>query len=252
MQEQETPENTVVEPTNQEQQEFVGPEQVPAEAATEEAAPIETAPVETAPVESDGDRNFRILREKNDLLQRERDEAYRVMQQQYQQQKPPAPKQEENNLAPDDLVEWKYVQSEIKKVKDELNEYKHKTSQETAESRLQSKYPDLYDVVTTENIERLRNEYPELAATVNSNKDPYTQAAAAYTLIKKFNIAPDKQYAPHRGKVQNNMEKPRPVSSVSPQQGDSPLSKANAFADGLTPELKSTLWEEMRAAKKRM
>jgi hypothetical protein len=35
------------------------------------------------------------------------------------------------------------------------------------------------------------------------------------------------------------------MASISPQQGDSPLTKANAFANGeLTPELKAQLWKE--------
>ena len=51
-------------------------------------------------------------------------------------------------------------------------------------------------------------------------------------------------------KAQENSAKPRPMASVSPQQGESPLSHANAFANGLTPELQKQLWKEMQDAKK--
>ena len=37
---------------------------------------------------------------------------------------------------------------------------------------------------------------------------------------------------------------------MSPQQGDSPLSRANAFANGLTPELRVQLIKEMEEARK--
>jgi len=50
--------------------------------------------------------------------------------------------------------------------------------------------------------------------------------------------------------VQANTAKPRPLTSVSPQSGESPLSRANAFAEGLTPELKKNLFKEMQEAKK--
>ena len=42
------------------------------------------------------------------------------------------------------------------------------------------------------------------------------------------------------------------VTSVSPQEGAAgPLSKANAFADGLTPDLKKQLYQEMIDARKK-
>ena len=56
-------------------------------------------------------------------------------------------------------------------------------------------------------------------------------------------------YSKDRDKAQSNASKPKPLASVSPQQGDSPLSRANAFANGLTDELKSQLRKEMEQAR---
>jgi hypothetical protein len=53
-----------------------------------------------------------------------------------------------------------------------------------------------------------------------------------------------------RAAAQKNASKPKPLASVSPQQGDSPLSRANAFANGLTPELQKQLRQEMEEARK--
>ena len=39
-------------------------------------------------------------------------------------------------------------------------------------------------------------------------------------------------------------------SAATAQQGDSALSKANMFADGLTPDMKAQLWKEMQSSKK--
>jgi hypothetical protein len=48
-----------------------------------------------------------------------------------------------------------------------------------------------------------------------------------------------------------NASKPKPLASVSPQQADSPLSKANAFANmPLSKEVKNQLHKEMIAAMK--
>jgi hypothetical protein len=51
-------------------------------------------------------------------------------------------------------------------------------------------------------------------------------------------------------RAQKNAAKPKPLASVNPQQGDSPLSKANAFANGLTDDLKKQLRKEMEDARR--
>jgi hypothetical protein len=68
--------------------------------------------------------------------------------------------------------------------------------------------------------------------------------------IKKLGIYTEDTYQADRERAQNNANKPRPLASVSPQQGESALSHANPFAGGLTPELKTSLLKEMEAARK--
>ncbi len=51
-------------------------------------------------------------------------------------------------------------------------------------------------------------------------------------------------------RIQKNASKPKPLASVNPQQGDSPLSRANAFANGLTEELKDQLRKEMSESRR--
>ena len=59
-------------------------------------------------------------------------------------------------------------------------------------------------------------------------------------------IAPGTTSNPDREQAQRNMAKPRPLASVAASQGnDSPLQRANAFANGLTEELRSQLHREM-------
>lgn len=205
---------------------------------------------EQQPVEAKNEKNIRNLRQQNEQLQRERDAYYKMLKD--AQENKPKPPQEEPNLSPDDLVEWRHVQRELNKVKEELNTYKQQSYQQSAETRIKTQYPDFDRVVNDTTIESLRENYPELAQSLNANPDVYSKAAAVYTLIKKFGLSPSDETLLERARIQENSKKPRPLSSISPQQGESPLSKANAFAQGLTDELRSQLLKEMHEAKKRL
>jgi hypothetical protein len=198
---------------------------------------------------TNNDHNIRNLRQKAE----ERDYYFQKYQELESQRnyKQPAPEPEEDEPKPDDLVEWRQVQKRFKKLENEIHAYKQQATADTAESRIRAKHPDFESVVNGETIAALREQYPELAATVNSSNDLYTKAAAAYTLIKKLGIVQETQYAPDRDRVQANTGKPRPLTSVSPNQGSSPLSKANAFASGLNDDMKKQLYKEMQEAKKR-
>jgi hypothetical protein len=122
---------------------------------------------------------------------------------------------------------------------------------QSAEARIKSDFPDFEQVVSMENVERLNEDFPELAETLRDTKDLYKKAASAYKVIKKTGIYQDQgAYMAQKQKAVENLKKPRPTSSVAPHQGDSPLSKANAFANGLTPELQKKLREEMYAARR--
>ena len=200
--------------------------------------------------ESQQQENFRNLRRQNEILQKERDEYYRTLKS-LENEKKQMP-EEINNLGPDDLVEWKHVQRELNKVKEELNTYKQQSYQHSSEARLKSQYPDFDRVVNETSIAALREQYPDLAQSLNSNPDVYSKASSVYTLVKKLGLSTSDETLLDRARVQENSKKPRPLSSISPQQGESPLSKANAFSHGLTDELRSQLLKEMQEAKKRL
>lgn len=176
-------------------------------------------------------KNFAQMRLQMEQLQRERDEALRKLK-------------DRNDiiLGDDDIAEGKHlnrVQQEIKNLKEEL-----------VQTRIKAQYADFDTIVNVDTLAALRDNFPELAATLQDSKDLYTQASAAYTLIKKLGIVPDEEVLINRNRIHNNTVKPRPASSVGPQQGDSPLTKANAFAEGLTEDLKKQLFKEMQQARK--
>lgn len=209
--------------------------------------------------ESSKEQNLRNLREKAERLERERDEALKIAQQfQSQYQKPQQQVAEEEDLQiainPDDLVEGKHLskfEKKIQKLESKLKQYEQQSSQMALEAQLKAQYPDFDKVVSRENVEALREADPDLAEAIHYTADLHKKAVLAYKMIKKLGIAQEDHYVQEKVIAQKNAAKPKPLASISPQQGDSPLSHANAFANGLTPELKRQLQKEMDEARRR-
>lgn len=202
-------------------------------------------------VEAQKDRNFRALREKAERAERERDEMARRLQELDARRDAKEEKEEEDDnfsIGDDEVAEGKHlskVARKIKRLEEQLSKYQQQTTVSTTEARLKAQYPDFDTVVNKDSIDELKRSYPDIAATLNSSPDLYNTASSAYTLIKKLGIYQEDNFVADRARAQSNAAKPRPLTSVSPQQGESPLSRANAFANGLTDDLKKQLHKEM-------
>lgn len=220
----------------------------------EPATPVIPVVKET---KDDRELNLRILREKNERLEWEKNEAIRRLQEIEASKNPTAARQmdepDDLGLGETDFAEGKHlskVSRKIKELEKKVQQYEQKTASQVTEARIKSQFPDFDNVVTNENISRLQQQYPEIANTLNSSTDLYSTAVSAYTMIKKLGIVPEPVYnSLEKEKALKNLSKPRPLASLSPQQGDSPLSNANAFANGLTEDLKKQLQKEMFAAR---
>jgi hypothetical protein len=232
-------------------------QEAPAEQPQENEQPTKAVP---APEKEESMQaiRFKTLREAREQAERERDELRQQIERMRATEKvQPTPQQEQQDfsIAPDDLVEGKHLTKydrEIQSLKKQLESYHQQASVASVETRLKTQYADFDSVVSKENIEVLRTAYPEIAATINSSPDLYNKAVAAYTMIKKFGIVSDSSYDSQKAKAQANASKPRPIASINAQQGsDSPLTHANAFAEGLTSDVKAQLYREMLEAKKR-
>jgi hypothetical protein len=198
--------------------------------------------------------NLTYFRKLADQAARERDDAIRRLQEieRQKEQKVEYP-DEDITIKDDELVEGKHLAKYVRKIKqleEQQRNYIQRTTESTAEMRLKAQYPDFDKVMTMDNVQTLSAAYPELAKTINSSNDLYEKASSAYTLIKKFGIYNDQPFEADKQKAIANAAKPRPSASVSPQQGDSPMQRANAFANGLTKELKEQLIKEMNEARK--
>lgn len=215
-------------------------------------------------VEQDNDdvkSNFRNLRQEKIKAERERDaliaQIMQMQQQQYQTQPKQAPQevQEEEfdfNIDDDALIEGKHAKkilAQMKRMESKLSQQQARSYEDVVQARIASEFPDFQKVVSTENIERLNYELPELAESIRDNKDLYKKAVAAYKAIKRTGIyEQNEEITVQKQKVNQNTFKPKPAASIAPQQGSSPLSKANAFASGLTEDLKAQLHKEMMQA----
>jgi len=230
----------------------------PVEDIVEQVEPVisdspaaEPAVAQAAPVESNADRNFRALREKAERIERENNEMARQIAS-YQQQSQQRPQEEpeiEDNLAPDALIEKRHLSrydKKLQKLEAQLKAYQEQSITLSAEAQLKAKYNDFDTIVNKDNLEMLKLTYPELAQTIYNNPDLYTKGASAYTIIKQMGIAPGTSTDLDKERAERNLAKPRPVASVAASQGnDSPLQRANAFANGLTEDLKKQLHQEM-------
>ena len=250
---------------------FPVPDQLPEEVEQEMAAAVEESqdqePEQDYKEEQEAPKqapkqdhpNFKAIREAKERAEYERDLLLRQMYEMQAQmnQKQPVQQQEEQDLDfdidEDALVEGKTVkkmQKQFKKLEQNLRQQQEMNSAAIIETKIRADFPDIDVVISPDNIQRLNQEYPEIARSLKSHNNMYDQAAAAYKIMKGLGIYKDKVFENDRAKAIANTNKPRPLSSVSPQQGDSPLSKANAFANGLTNDLKEQLRKEMYAARK--
>ncbi len=207
----------------------------------------------TAPQES-----WKKLREKALAAEKRAADLEQALMQASKQQ-PQQPQEEEEaeiSVDADALVEGKHlsqVNKHIKKLEAQLHQYQQQTAMSATEMRLKTQYPDFDSIVSKENLESLRLAYPEIAQTINSSSDLYSKAVSAYTMIKKLGINDDNEsFDAEKEVIHKNANKPKPSAILKPQQGDSPLTKANAFATGpLTDELKAAMLKEMNQYRNR-
>ena len=199
---------------------------------------------------NDAEYNWNEARRKMEQLERKSREQEEMIAR-LQQPKEEAD-DELNNLAEDDILTVSQARKlATKMAKQVANEAIRQREALTVDDRLRSKFSDYDQVVTTENIELLKQNDPELALSLQRlSDDPYAQSIAAYKLLKNTGYgAPTKIAAPtlEKKKALENSQKPLSVNTVTKQ---SAIGNAHAFENGLTPDLKKQLWADMQKAMK--
>lgn len=229
----------------------VGSEMEPTESDEVAVEVVEVSERETkkaAPQES-----WKTLRERAEKAEKRERELQEALQ--AASRKPEQPQEDlDFSLDEDALAEGKHlnkVQKKIKAMEAKLKQYEQQTTMNDVRSQLKSQYPDWDKVFNQDNLAKLQEQEPEIAYALNSASDPYKAGISAYKMIKRLGIIePEDTFVQEKAAIQKNAAKPKSMASLKPQQGDSPLSKANAFANGLTDELRAQMVKEMNEARK--
>ena len=175
-------------------------------------------------------------------LAQQYDSYYRNSQ---QQQSQPIIDEE---IGDDELIEARQFKKYKKQTQEELRQLRAEMQYATTEAKIKAKYTDFDDIVTSANLKRLTAQEPDIAKTLESSNDLYSKAITAYKMIKKLGISEDDSLEMDNLKVETNVKKPRTATSIAPNQNVTPLSRANAFNQPLTEELKDKLLAEMEEA----
>lgn len=196
-------------------------------------------------VESEKDRNFRNLREQAEASKQRAEVAERRAQElefylkQNMNQNKPAVKMEyeeedDFDISDDSYIEGhqfkKYVKNlknEFKKTTAELQKMNQKSVADQAEIKLKSEFPDIQQVVTRENLDRLAQMKPALYRSIMACTDLYDQGYTAYEMIRSAGIV--KEYNTIDRKLEDNRTKPRSAANASSQVADTPLSRLGDY-----------------------
>jgi len=222
-----------------------------------QAEPEQTEEIQEERKETTQELNFKRLRESNEQLQRENEQNRQMMLALQQEllnrssttEKKPEPEPDPfEGIDKSDWATYEAVEKLAAKIAAEqtqkaLKEERERIRKEQAPQRIKSRFEDFEAVVTKENVEQLREIEPDIAEALSMIGDEEKKAVAAYKYIKAFvpNMA---EAEASKKRIQENANQPKSLSSAV---GKSPLTKASAFEQGLTPDLKKQLYAEMMA-----
>jgi hypothetical protein len=226
----------------------------------EDVQPIENQQ-EPVQASNDLDENIKLLRESKKREQEraeraeyERDQILQYVQSLNNPQTVPqkAPQQNNSfNLGKDDFVEPEhvnYIHDSVQGLRQEVNEWKMRNEETTADLKLRAEFNDFGDVVTSENINKLLTQYPEMEEIVRGQAPLYTRGKASYRLVKKFLSEKANEAITQNTQktIQSNFNKPRPAVSAAPAKStDTQLNYANLFANGYTEDVSKFLRKQM-------
>lgn len=191
-------------------------------------------------------------------------EAYRLMRMMQQQQMNPSQNQQQqyqqqnfdeeidfNSLRDDEFSDNKTLKKiihqqnkQLQKLEQNWKNSNKQSYQQIVETRIRSEYPDFQSIVSSENVEKLRQKKPYIFNSISANQDLYEQAVGAYDAIKEFGIA--KPTVPDRKQMQfnDNQGKPRASATIGTQERSSVMDDIGKY-NYPTEEQKEALRRDM-------
>lgn len=218
-------------------------------AETDQNLEVQQESFEQEPKRNSPEHNFRELRKVTELQQ----QRIQQLEQLIAQAKPD--QQEEDLDLPDDEIPTmgqikKVIAKEAVKGARELFE---KQKQEFEQSNLKTRYPDLDEVISQENIDELLrdDEVLQQALKQTFDQNPTKASIMAYNMIKKSRFYHEKPMKKQQMAVQEKAKQnlSKPVSSQALGQ-TTPIQNAMNFAQ-MSKEDKSNLFKEMQQAARR-
>lgn len=214
----------------------------------EQVQEADSAPAAAAPPEDPQERNWKEVRQQLKQLKMEKDAIERRLSEQAQAQQPKRSLRDEYNVADDDLLDAKTAARMTESMMDKrFSQMQAQHESRLAELTLRAKFNDIDEVVTPEALDALRQEEPELHASIMNQPDMYTKGAAAYKLIKNMEKSKQDPYAKERAKAEANLKKPAHSASL---KGSASGPQDHTFANGLDAATKARLYKEMKDAAK--
>ncbi len=182
------------------------------------------------------ERNFREMRERQKMLERERDEERRqrielqqALTKQYHQ--PAAQEQSRQRLQRDDIPDVGYVEDELASIREEQRRERERIAFAHAELKVAQQYPDYEKMLSDDNIKELERREPEMWSSIKNNPDPYARMISAIKAVRSANIYVKDAPIPEKKAVQANLAKPKAVNSLNPSSGGTgALAQAHAFS----------------------
>lgn len=221
-----------------------------------EAQPIEVQPTQSVqPKPSESFREIREQLERERLRNMEIEERLRRQEEMLRAQTQQQPQEEHEYTVADDAIlegkDFNKLNKQQKRAREEdrrrYDEELQKTQAMVIEQRLMLEHPDYLQVMTSENLAKLERTKPHLARAIMSTKDPYDMRKTTFEAIKDYVIKEENkelELKAQQEKIAKNQARAIPTTSGVANPSGSPLTKAHAYATGLTDERKKEIWEE--------
>ena len=227
------------------------------EAAVEEEAEEQEEEI-AAPTKKEVRSSWSDMREARWRAEKEAQELRAELERERSSKRKPEPEEPRYEAVEDDsLVEGRHlsaVERKIQALEQKLAGYEQESATTRIEREIKSEYPDFDSVVSSKNLEILKQDFPEVARTIFAGTDLKDKSKAAYLFMKKMGIAKEVNVQASADKVQalKNSVKPKPASSISPTKS-SPLNTVyNLTRDTeITDDLQDQLMRMNEAAMRR-
>ena len=225
-------------------EEVQGEEVVPPQHEQNAQSPTTQETSQNGAEESSKEYNFKQLREVNKQLEERLRKSEEMLETITSKNSLSSESEDDFEIGEEDLVEGKHLKKALSKIETLMKQ----KEMEAIPERLKRKFEDFDEVVTKENLDKLKKTEPELFQTIRSGNDLYAKGVSAYKTLKSLGYAEDHQeLMKQKDLVHANHKKPLSAQAI---KGQGAIHDANIFANGLTPELKKQLQKEMVEAAK--